>query len=149
MLLCSPAAPGRPRYTASGWWVGGGFKLLAALHLAAASYVPTMRSAARAALRRGVFASSELLGLGAGLTGLGTLGPVWGSAHFGLLALHWWVLGSCLQDWATRRPRLRRSSGLLRIGGALLLASLAPSSGYLAGVTTGVALLFSVPSWSQ
>lgn len=146
MLLCSPAQPGRPCYTASGWWVGGATKLLAVLHVAAGSTVPTMRAAVNASLLKGVFASSEFLGLGAAMSGVGYLGPIWGTAHFLLVGLNLWVLGSTIQDWAVASPLLRRSSGLINIGSGLLLAALAPSSGYLASVPNGVAMALATPT---
>lgn len=146
MLLCSPAQPGRPCYTASGWWVGGATKLLAVLHVAAGSTVPTMRAAVNASLLKGVFASSEFLGLGAAMSGVGYLGPIWGTAHFLLVGLNLWVLGSTIQDWAVASPLLRRSSGLINIGSGLLLAALAPSSGYLASVPDGVAMALATPT---
>ena len=146
MLLCSPAQPGRPCYTASGWWVGTATKLLAVLHLAAGSTVPTMRAAINASLLRGVFASSEFLGFGAAMSGIGILGPIWGTAHFFLVGLNLWILGSTIQDWAMASPMLRRSSGLINIGSGLLLAALAPSSGYLSCVPDGVAMLLATPT---
>ena len=56
------------------------------------------------------------------------------------------ILGSTIQDWAVASPLLRRSSGLINIGSGLLLAALAPSSGYLASVPDGVAMALATPT---
>ena len=140
------AQPGRRFYTSSGWWVGAATKLLAVLHLAAGSTVPTMRTAISASLLRGVFASSEFLGLGAALSGIGILGPIWGTYHFFLVGLNLWVLGSTIQDWAMASPHLRSSSGIISMGSGLLMAALAPSSGYLLVVPAGTAMLLATPT---
>lgn len=102
---------------------------------------PVLHAALKSVLDRGVWSTNEMSGLLSCFRSGYCLGDAWGVAHFMLVGVQWWVLGSCIQDWDSMCHNMRYSTGILMIIGAFVMMFIIPGSAYWIWILWGVSLL--------